>query len=295
MPISGSLPVIPTPFYDNRIDYASLERLFDHLFPDLDGYTLTGSTGEGVSLSFDERVELMKFAANRTPAGKQIVAGLAGTNLAEIVALLKVASDLGISAALVPSPYYFPNSFQMVSEFFQELDRACDLPLVFYDNPIYTKTWLRAEELLAIIDACRHLKIVKLTDHDLSKVPVLKEHGVSVFSGDDIVAFRSLLLGVAGSMIIAPSVFPSAYQDVVRRIEGNEMSGALQVFAHRVLPFIHLFGPGDEIAVTKAVFKEIGLFRSAEVRLPLIACSQQRLNEAMLAYELCSSTPEISN
>ena len=60
--IAGSLAVIPTPFYENRIDYSSLERLFGHIFPDLEGYTLCGSTGEAVSLSLSERIELAQFA-----------------------------------------------------------------------------------------------------------------------------------------------------------------------------------------------------------------------------------------
>src|SRR5262250_1922464 len=67
------------------------------------------------------------------------------------------------SKGLVPCPYYFPNSFPMVLEFFRALDRASGLELVLYDNPIYTKTWLSADQLLVILDACQHLKSVKLT------------------------------------------------------------------------------------------------------------------------------------
>lgn len=65
MNISGSLPVIPTPFYQRQIDYESLSRLFDYVLPELEGFTLCGSTGESVSLSFEERVELMEFALRR--------------------------------------------------------------------------------------------------------------------------------------------------------------------------------------------------------------------------------------
>ena len=122
--------------------------------------------------------------------------------------LVRAAVELGIHAGLVPCPYYFPNSFPMVLEFFRALDGLSELELVLYDNPIFTKTWLRAEELLRLVDACQHLNAVKMTDHDLSKIPELKRHGVTVFSGDDVVAFRSLMLGADGSMIIAPSVFP---------------------------------------------------------------------------------------
>jgi 4-hydroxy-tetrahydrodipicolinate synthase len=292
MKLGGSLPVIPTPFYEGRIDYESLGRLLDHLFPDLDGFTLCGSTGESVSLSFAERIELMEFAVRNAPAGKLVVAGLTHTNLEEMISLAKHAVKTGVRAGLVPCPYYFPNSFSMVLEFFKALDRASDLELVIYDNPVYTKTLLRAEELAAILDACPHIKGVKITDHDLDKITALKQsRDVVVFSGDDVVAFRSLLLGVDGSMIIAPSVFPAEYQEVVRLVRAGKCDEALEIFSERILPFIHLFGLGDEISNTKALFKEIGIFRSAEVRLPLLPASRERLEEVMLAYSLGKRSP----
>jgi 4-hydroxy-tetrahydrodipicolinate synthase len=288
--LKGSLPVIPTPFYNGRIDYDSLLRLFDHLLPELDGYTLGGSTGESVSLSLEERRELMKFSVENTSADKTIVAGLTHTNVHEIIALARHASELGIRAGLLPCPYYFPNSFGMVLEFFKALDQASDLEIVLYDNPLYTKTWLRTEELFTILDACPHMTGVKMTDHDLDKITALKKNrDVAVFSGDDVVAFRSLLLGVDGSMIIAPSVFPAAYQAVVRLLGQGNQPAALRVFSDQILPFIHLFGLGDEISNTKALFKELGIFRSDETRLPLLRCTPERLREVMLAYEQCMS------
>jgi 4-hydroxy-tetrahydrodipicolinate synthase len=289
MKLGGSLPVIPTPFHQGKIDFESLLRLFDHLFPELDGLTLCGSTGESVSLSFHERIELMEFVVRNVPPGKKVVAGLTHTNLAEMIDLARHAASLGISAGLVPCPYYFPNSFPMVLEFFKALDRASDLDLVIYDNPVYTKTALSAENLLAILDACPRVTAVKITDHDLDKITALKQsREVTVFSGDDVVAFRSLLLGVDGSMIIVPSVFPREYQETVRLIGEGALEPAFAVFSERILPFIHLFGLGDEIPNTKALFKEIGIFRSEDVRLPLLPCPPSRLREVMLGYNTCT-------
>jgi 4-hydroxy-tetrahydrodipicolinate synthase len=281
--------VIPTPFRDNRIDFDSLLRLFDHLFPDLEGCTICGSTGEAASLTLDERLELMKFTARNVPPSKTIVVGLTHTSLEEMTKLARYAEEVGIHAGLVPCPYYFPNSFPMVLEFFRALDRASGLELVLYDNPVFTKTWLSASELLSIVDACPDLKSVKLTDHDLDKIPALKRHGVTMFSGDDVVAFRSLMLGVDGSMIIAPAVFPAAYQETVRLLRENRTVESLRVFSERVLPFIHLFGLGDEVQNTKALYKHLGIFNSGEVRLPLLPCSHERLREVVLAYDLCQS------
>jgi 4-hydroxy-tetrahydrodipicolinate synthase len=286
LPIIGSLPVIPTPFFENRIDYSSLERLFAHIFPQLEGYTLCGSTGEGVSLSLSERIELAEFAIRHTPPGKQVIVGLSHTNLEEMIILARKMSNLGIAGALVPAPYYFPNDFPMVREFFRELGGQSGIPLIFYDNPAYTKTWLRADELIALVGECPQIKGIKLTDHALAKISFLQNAGIPVFAGDDVTAFRSLLLGVSGSMIIAPSVFPATYQEVVKLVKAKDESTALRLFSRQILPFIHLFGPGDEIPVTKAVFKALGIFRSDEVRLPLLGCSKQRLSEVMMAYEL---------
>ena len=125
--------------------------------------------------------------------------------------MARYAEELGLHGGLVPCPYYFPNSFPMVLKFFRALDGASNLPLVLYDNPLYTKTYLRAHELGVLLDECNHLKAVKMTDHDLDKITALKKSlNVTVFSRDDVVAFRSLLLGVDGSIIMAPAVFPAA-------------------------------------------------------------------------------------
>jgi 4-hydroxy-tetrahydrodipicolinate synthase len=181
--------VIPTPFYRGQIDYDSLLKLFEFLFAILDGYTLCGSTGESVSChSLEERLELMKFAARHTPAGKTVVVGLTHTNLGDVATLARSAEGLGLSAGLVPCPYYFPNSFPMVLEFFRALDQLSNLELVLYDNPLYTKTHLSAGEILRLVESCGHLNTAKITDHDLTKIPALKQNNVTVFSGDDVVA-----------------------------------------------------------------------------------------------------------
>jgi 4-hydroxy-tetrahydrodipicolinate synthase len=293
--LSGTLPVVPTPLYKGKIDFDSFLRLLDHIFPELDGYTICGSTGESVSLSTAERLELIRFAAKNTPKGKRIVVGLTHTSVEECKTFARAAADLGLYAGLIPAPYYFPNSTAMVREFMRALDRASDLELVFYDNPVYTKTWLRVDEICAMVDTCKHLVGVKMTDHDLDKVTHLKKKGLSVFVGDDVVAFRSLLLGADGSMIIAPAVFPEAYQRTTTLLEQGDNRAALQCFAAEVLPFIHLFGIGDEVTVTKALYEHLGIFRSRETRLPLLPVTDERFNQVLLAYDLCQSHSVTSN
>lgn len=288
VPLAGSLPVIPTPFYEGRIDYESLDRLLAFLQPHLEGYTIGGSTGESVSLTQEERIELTRYVCRNTPADRAVVVGITHTQLDEMVRLGQAAQEAGARAVLAPCPYYFPNNFEMVRQFFAALDRRLEIDIVFYDNPLYTKTPLRVEDLARLIADCPHLAGVKMTDNNIDKIPpLIRETGTAVFVGDDVVAFRSLLLGCAGSMIIAPSVFPAAYQEVCRLLAAGQTREAFRHFSRSVLPFIHLFGLGDEIVNTKALFHHLGLFRSPETRLPLVPPTEERVREVIMAYEEC--------
>ena len=109
MRLAGSPPVIPTRFYNGKIDFDSLLRLLDHCLPELDGYTSRGALAN--PRRFGLRSELIEFATQNTPPGKPVVDGM--TELA------RRTKDLGVTAGLVPCPYYLPKSFSMVLEFFK--------------------------------------------------------------------------------------------------------------------------------------------------------------------------------
>jgi 4-hydroxy-tetrahydrodipicolinate synthase len=72
-------------------------------------------------------------------------------------------------------------------------------------------------------------------------------------------------------------------------IRQGDIRMALRLFSDQILPFIHLFGIGDEVSTTKALFNHIGIFRSDEVRPPLLPSTPERLKEVLLAYEVCQT------
>ena len=52
----GSYVALPTPFKDDEVDYASLQRLIDHHCANgTDGLVIVGTTGESATLSETER------------------------------------------------------------------------------------------------------------------------------------------------------------------------------------------------------------------------------------------------
>jgi dihydrodipicolinate synthase/N-acetylneuraminate lyase len=58
------------------------------------------------------------------------------------------------------------------------------------------------------------------------------------------------------------------------------------VLSTELAPFIHAFGIGDEIATTKALFAEVGIFDSGELMAPLQPVAPERAQQLRQAWEL---------
>jgi 4-hydroxy-tetrahydrodipicolinate synthase len=287
MSVEGILPVIPTPFLDGRFDPTSFERLLDHMLGSVDGYVLLGSTGEAPSLTRDERCAIAEFALQRTPADKAVVIGITHTVQAEAVELARHAQAHGAAATLCAAPFYFVNTPAAVLSYLEAIDAALEIELVFYDNPAATKTVLAATDVVEWSNELEHLNAVKLTDHDLNKVVVWQEAGLRVMAGDDPIAFRYLAAGVDGAMLIVPAIFPEAFRACWDAVRDDRLTDAMDVFGPEIAPFTHVFGIGDEIATSKSLLADIGVFDSPEVRAPLIGPTPERQTMLRDAYAVC--------
>jgi 4-hydroxy-tetrahydrodipicolinate synthase len=284
MAIRGTLPVLPTPFLNGGVDYQSIERMLDYTLPYVDGYTLLGSTGEAPSMTLKERMETAEFILNSVPSDKTVVIGIAHTSAADAVLLARHAQGHGAKGVLLPVPYYFPNTSGGAFTFISEVDRILDIDLVLYDNPVTTKTTLSAQTVIEWAHRLRRLRTVKITDHDVAKIADWKRAGLTVLAGDDVILFRYLTAAVDGSMVLAPAIFPATFKDVWGRIQQGDLPQAFAIFAAEILPFLHVFGVGDEIPTTKALFHDLGLFTSSELRPPLEGVDAQRRDLLRLAY-----------
>jgi 4-hydroxy-tetrahydrodipicolinate synthase len=286
MAVTGILPVIPTPFRDGRFDAASFERLLEHMLPHVDGYTLLGSTGEAPSLPIETRRRIAADALGMTPGDKTVIVGVSSTSVEDTIALARDAEAHGCAGVLCAAPYYFANTDSGILRFLEQLDRVLGTDLVLYDNPAATKTLLSAQAVAGWADALEHLTTVKLTDHDLTKISAWHDAGLTVLAGDDPIIFRYLAAGVDGVMVIAPAVFPEPFRRTYDLVRDGAVVQAYEIFAREILPFLHVFGIGTEIATTKALLASVGIFASPEVLPPLEPASAERAELLRVAYDL---------
>jgi 4-hydroxy-tetrahydrodipicolinate synthase len=278
--------VIPTPFRDGAFDPVSFGRMVERMHGHLDGFTLLGSTGEAPSMTTAERMAILEQAMAVTPPEMTVVVGVTHTSLADSVALARHAEAQGARGVMCAMPYYFANVADGMLAYLREVDAAIGIDLVLYDNPVASRTVLPAELVLGWAQELDHLTTVKLTDHDLSKVPRWREAGLSVLAGDDPIIFRYLAAGVDGAMVIVPMLFPAAFRRTFDLVRAGQAAEAFAVLSAGVLPFSHVFGIGDEIATTKSILHAIGVFDSDEVRAPLTPATPERRELLVMAYEL---------
>ena len=286
--INGILPVLPTPFLEGRFDPESFQRLLDEMLDHVDGYTLLGSTGEAPSMTTQERATIAEQALAMTPTDKTVVVGVTHTSIADSVALARHAQAHGAKGVLCALPYYFANSPGGALRYLRELDAALTIHLVLYDNPVPTNTDLAAETVISWARELEHPRTVKLTDHDLGKVPRWQEAGLSVLAGDDPILFRYLAAGVDGAMVIVPALFPEPFRRTFDLAKQGALAPSYEAFATEILPFTHVFGIGDEIATTKALLAMLGVFASDELRPPLEPTSPDRRDLLRIGHELAT-------
>jgi 4-hydroxy-tetrahydrodipicolinate synthase len=103
--VAGVLPAILTPFTDSEVDLDLLGEHIDWLHDwGIRCVNLMGTTGEGQSLSLEERERLIRFMSG---SKLDFIAGTGCTALPETIALSRYAVEHGARAVLVVPPSYF--------------------------------------------------------------------------------------------------------------------------------------------------------------------------------------------
>ena len=95
-----------TPMRANEIDFPGLEKLVKKLLEDgVTGFVVCGTTGEAAALSKAEQLAVLDAVLAWVAPG-QVVMGLSGYNLRELLAFQAEIQQRDIGGLLVPAPCY---------------------------------------------------------------------------------------------------------------------------------------------------------------------------------------------
>jgi len=248
-----------TPFRNGEVDLKTLDALLARQAAN--GVLLLGTTGEGLSLTHQERKTIVLHALKTQP---QIPFMVAATDMlfAPLLEWVSFCNDLPIKALLmcVP-PYTKPGPCGQYDWFARLLDRT-NHPVMLYNNPGRTGGPL-FEETLARLQHHPRLWSFKDCSGSVAQFKAYRQAApnLSFASGDDNMLAHLAPLGAQCLVSVAANIWPRAMQTfVTQALQGTppDLTSVWEAFV----------GASNPIP-TKAFLQALGIISSGELRPPL--------------------------
>jgi 4-hydroxy-tetrahydrodipicolinate synthase len=216
-PLTGIVPPMITPLCSrDELDVAGLERLIEHILAGgVSGLFILGTTGEGPSLSYRLRRELIERVCKQVNRRVPVLVGITDTAFVESVDIGRHAANLGADALVVAPPYYLPEAQPELQEYLDHLVPELPLPLFIYNMPALTKVQFELETVKRALDNKRIIGF-KDSSGDLNyfraATKLIKQRpDWPVLIGPEEKLFDALQLGGHGGVSGGANLFPKLY------------------------------------------------------------------------------------
>jgi len=228
LPLKGIIPPMITPLLENKeLDHLGLEKLLHHLMSGgVHGIFILGTTGEGPSLSYRVRKELItatcKMVAGRIP----VLVGVTDTSVEGTLEIANHAKSAGADALVVAPPYYLPISQQEMGSYLERVVPVLSLPFMLYNMPSCTKLHLsidvvrKAKELgaIGIKDSSGDLSYLYQLIQEFKKDPLF-----SIIAGTELFLPETIMYGGHGAVAGGANFFPRLFVDLYDAAVGNNL------------------------------------------------------------------------
>lgn len=270
---SHIMTAMVTPFgKDGNVDYELLKKLIDHLLSTgTDGILVSGTTGEGPTLTEEEKIELIEKTVEYDAGRVPVVAGTGSNNTkATIEYTNKVAKIDGVDAALVVVPYYNkPDQAGMIAHFTAVADNV-DLPIVMYNIPGRTGVTM---EVKTIAELSKHQNIIGIKDCtgivNMAEIVANTPNDFLAFTGEDADALAARNVGAQGVISVASHLFGKEISQMyAANSKGdNEIAGELM---RDLTPKMKALFSHPSPSPVKAALNHVGI-EVGGCRLPILA------------------------
>lgn len=230
------------------------------------GAFICGSTGEGVSLTFDEKVIVTEAWTACTSQDKDfsIILFLGGTSIKECIDLARAGQKAGINAVASTAPFYFkPNQVSTLAECCLEIAHAIpSLPYYYYHIPVLTGVHFPMLDLLIEVDGkASNFAGIKYTHEDFMDYASCLQFGNGKYDllwGRDENWLAALAMGAKGAVGSTYNYAPSIYHQITACFNEGNIAEARKL-QQKAIEMIRLLGKYGGIATGKSFMKWIGI------------------------------------
>jgi 4-hydroxy-tetrahydrodipicolinate synthase len=276
-----------TPFKDDfSLDLERAQEIASWLLDNgSDALVIAGTTGEGATLSDQEKIDLFRATVEAAKGKGKIIAGTGTYDTAHSVHLTEEAERAGVDGVLVVAPYYNKPPQTGLYEHFKTVAAATKLPMILYNIPGRTAIQISNETILKLAEIDNIVGVKDATsDFTLaSELIAAAPGGFELISGDDVNTFALVCLGGTGVISVTSHVAGTQMSEMVALAEKGDIDGARKIH-NQLLPLYRaLFITSSPIPI-KAAMGLIGQ-PVGPPRLPLVPATQDEIAAVKKALE----------
>jgi 4-hydroxy-tetrahydrodipicolinate synthase len=280
----GVFPAITTPFRnDLSIDHDALAKHVSWMIESGCGAIVpNGSLGEAATLTFAEKVDVLRTCCDAAQGRVPIVAGIAGLSTAECVALAREAEHVGCSAVMALPAYVYYSDWRETRAHYSAVIGATSLSCMLYNNPLAYRTDVTAPQLAELADRHPNLHAVKESSGDVRRVTAVRaELGdkLAVFAGLDDMIFEAVPAGASGWIAGLVNALPEESVQLFELASTGRHDEATALY-HWFLPLLRMDTVPKFVQLIKLVQSEVGR-GSPLVRPPRLVLEGDELRDAL--------------
>ena len=226
----GNYTALVTPFDDQgKINAHALQRLVDrNLEKGIQGFYVSGSTGESFILSMEERKYLLEAVVEAAGGRGEIMVNIGMFATKHSIELARHAEKCGVSAVSSVPPFYFSFCMEEYVQYYNDLADAVELPVIVYNIPAMSAVKFSTEDIERLLGN-EKIAGVKHTSYDLFQLQqiVWRNPGKSIFIGHDEIYLSALSAGVKAGIGSTYNIMPEKFAGMYRLFEEHRMEEAL--------------------------------------------------------------------
>lgn len=235
-----------------------------------DGLVVAGTTGEGSTLTDDEKLDLWRAVAEAVTI--PVIANTGSNDTAHSVHLTAQAAGCGAAGVLAVTPYYNRPSQLGLEAHFRAVAGATELPVLLYDIPVRSGRKIAHDVMVRLASDVANMAGVKDAAADVAATARLiaaVPDRFEVYSGNDDYTLPLLALGAVGVVGVATHWIGLEMAEMIAAAAKGDLAHAREINGRLLESY--LFETGDAAPnpiPAKAMMRTLGL-AVGECRLPM--------------------------
>lgn len=295
---TGVMPAMTTCFNENyEVDHDFMAGHCRWLLDNgCTGIVPLGSLGEGATLSFDEKLQIVRTCVRAVNGYAPVVASVAALSTADAVQFARAAGDAGADALMVLPPYVYQGDWRETKTHVAAVFQATPLACMLYNNPIAYGTDFLPDQVQELALEHENFEAVKESSTDARRVSAIRAlmgDRLHVSVGVDDAIVEGVGVGATGWIAGLANALPRESVDLFNYATSGDREKAFELYRW-FLPLLRMDTVPNFVQLIKLVQKELGKgnTRVRAPRLELVGKELEQVRENI--REALAARPQLT-